>query len=57
MEEDIQFSLNGKNANISVEGERSLLSVLRKEFGLTGTKYGCGEGHCGACTVPYDFLL
>jgi aerobic carbon-monoxide dehydrogenase small subunit len=54
MEKDIQFSLNGKKENISVEGERSLLSVLRKEFGLTGTKYGCGEGHCGSCTVLID---
>jgi aerobic-type carbon monoxide dehydrogenase small subunit (CoxS/CutS family) len=54
MEKDIQFSLNGKKESISVEGERSLLSVLRKEFGLTGTKYGCGEGHCGACTVLID---
>jgi len=54
MEENIQFSLNGKKANISVEGERTLLSVLRKEFGLTGTKYGCGEGHCGTCTVLID---
>jgi aerobic-type carbon monoxide dehydrogenase small subunit (CoxS/CutS family) len=54
MEKDIQFRLNGKKESISVEGERSLLSVLRKEFGLTGTKYGCGEGHCGACTVLID---
>ena len=51
MKENIQFSLNGKKTNISVDGERFLLTVLRKEFGLTGTKYGCGEGHCGACTV------
>jgi len=54
MEKDIQFSLNGKKESISVEGGRPLLSVLRKEFGLTGTKYGCGEGHCGACTVLID---
>ena len=51
MKERIQFSLNGKKVNISVDGERFLLTVLRKEFGLTGAKYGCGEGHCGACTV------
>lgn len=51
MKENIQFNLNGKKTNISVDGERFLLTVLRKEFGLTGTKYGCGEGHCGACTV------
>ena len=54
MEEAIQFSLNGKKASISVEGGRTLLSVLRREFGLTGAKYGCGEGHCGACTVLVD---
>jgi len=51
MKENIQFNLNGKKINLSVDGERFLLTVLRKEFGLTGTKYGCGEGHCGACTV------
>jgi aerobic-type carbon monoxide dehydrogenase small subunit (CoxS/CutS family) len=51
MKERIQFSLNGKKVNINVDGERFLLTVLRKEFGLTGTKYGCGEGYCGACTV------
>ncbi len=51
MQENIQFILNGKNKSINVDGERYLLSVLRNEFGLTGAKYGCGEGHCGACTV------
>jgi len=54
MKEDIQFVVNGKRVNISVDGGRILLSVLRKEFGLTGTKYGCGEGYCGACTVLID---
>ena len=51
MKEDIQFILNGKKTSVNVDSDRSLLSVLRKEFALTGTKYGCGEGHCGACTV------
>ena len=51
MKENIRFILNGKKTNISVDGERFLLTVLRKELGLTGAKYGCGEGHCGACTV------
>ncbi|MBN1833230.1 MAG: (2Fe-2S)-binding protein [Deltaproteobacteria bacterium] len=51
MKESIPFILNGKKVNIHVDGERFLLTVLRKEFGLTGTKYGCGEGYCGACTV------
>jgi aerobic-type carbon monoxide dehydrogenase small subunit (CoxS/CutS family) len=51
MEEKIQFRLNGKLTTVTVEGERKLLWVLRTDLGLTGTKYGCGEGHCGACTV------
>ena len=51
MKESIPFSLNGEKVNINVDGERFLLTVLRNEFGLTGTKYGCGEGYCGACTV------
>ena len=54
MKEEIQFVLNGKKTNMSIDGERFLLNVLRKEFGLTGAKYGCGEGHCGACTVLVD---
>jgi aerobic-type carbon monoxide dehydrogenase small subunit (CoxS/CutS family) len=54
MKENIQFNLNGKKTNIHVNDERILLTVLRKELGLTGTKYGCGEGHCGACTVLID---
>jgi aerobic-type carbon monoxide dehydrogenase small subunit (CoxS/CutS family) len=49
--EQIEFKLNGKKVKINVDGERTLLWVLRTDFGLTGTKYGCGEGHCGACTV------
>ncbi len=51
MEEKIQFRLNGKPTTLTVDGERRLLWVLRTDLGLTGTKYGCGEGHCGACTV------
>ena len=54
MKEDIKFTLNGKKISITVDSDRFLLSVLRKELGLTGTKYGCGEGHCGACTVLVD---
>lgn len=47
----IAFKLNGKSVNLRVEGERPLLWVLRTDLGLTGAKYGCGEGVCGACTV------
>ena len=51
MFESIKFKLNGKPTQLTVDGERRLLWVLRSDFGLTGTKYGCGEGFCGACTV------
>ena len=51
MEELINFKLNRKPISITLENERKLLWVLRTEFGLTGAKYGCGEGWCGACTV------
>src|SRR5947209_8778128 len=49
-----EFMLNGTQQNVSAEPERSLLSVLRDDLGLTGSKYGCGEGRCGACTVLID---
>lgn len=45
------LQVNGTEHRVDVPGERSLLSVLRDELDLTGTKYGCGEGQCGACTV------
>ena len=51
MFEAIKFKLNGRLTQLTVDGERRLLWVLRSDFGLTGTKYGCGEGICGACTV------
>ena len=51
MFEAIKFRLNGRLTQLTVDGERRLLWVLRSDFGLTGTKYGCGEGICGACTV------
>ena len=51
MIETIKFRLNRKAVQLTVDGERMLLWVLRSDLGLTGTKYGCGEGLCGACTV------
>ena len=54
MANSIRFELNGKPATVAADGSRMLLWVLRGELGLTGTKYGCGEGVCGACTVLVD---
>jgi len=51
MERKIDFTLNGKSASVTADETRMLLWVLREEFGLTGTKFGCGEAQCGACTV------
>lgn len=51
MENTIQFTLNGKPSRLQVDSNRTLLWALRVELGLTGAKYGCGEGLCGACTV------
>jgi aerobic-type carbon monoxide dehydrogenase small subunit (CoxS/CutS family) len=47
----IQLDVNGHRRDLDVDAARTLLSVLRDELGLTGAKYGCGEGQCGACTV------
>jgi aerobic-type carbon monoxide dehydrogenase small subunit (CoxS/CutS family) len=51
MSDTIAFKLNDKPVQLKVDGNRTLLWVLRTDLGLTGTKYGCGEGHCGGCTV------
>ena len=51
MEETIRFELNGKKTETLLDPNLTLLWVLRNKFGLTGTKYGCGQGFCGACTV------
>ena len=51
MIQKIQFTLNGEPVQLTVDGDRMLLWVLRTDLGLTGTKYGCGESYCGACTV------
>jgi len=50
----LELQVNGINRRVDGDGERSLLSVLRDELDLTGAKYGCGEGQCGACTVLID---
>jgi carbon-monoxide dehydrogenase small subunit len=52
----MRFSLNGKRADVDAPPLKRLLDVLREECGLAGTKEGCGEGECGACTVLIDGL-
>jgi aerobic-type carbon monoxide dehydrogenase small subunit (CoxS/CutS family) len=47
----MELQINGKKYTVAVEDDDSLLSVLRDQLDLTGSKYGCGEGACGACTV------
>lgn len=54
MSAKVQFTLNGQPASVETDPERTLLWVLRTDLQLTGTKYGCGEGQCGACTVVVD---
>jgi aerobic-type carbon monoxide dehydrogenase small subunit (CoxS/CutS family) len=46
-----ELNVNGSKLKVNAESDRSLLSVLRDDLDLTGSKYGCGEGQCGACTV------
>lgn len=53
---EIRFTVNGSPRTIQVAPEMSALNMLREEIGLTGTKYGCGEGECGACTILVDGL-
>lgn len=54
MERPIRFKLNGRPVSLQTDDGRSLLWVLRDDLALTGTKYGCGEGICGACAVVVD---
>jgi aerobic-type carbon monoxide dehydrogenase small subunit (CoxS/CutS family) len=49
-----ELQVNGARRRINADSGRTLLSVLRDDLDLTGTKYGCGEGQCGACTVLID---
>lgn len=51
MKRELAFVLNGKDVTVEIEPAAILLDVLRESLGLTGTKRGCGEGECGACTV------
>ena len=54
MKDVISFTLNGESVTLEADRERSLLWVLRTDYGLTGAKYGCGEGYCGSCKVLVD---
>jgi aerobic carbon-monoxide dehydrogenase small subunit len=56
-ETSIRFTVNGRAAEVRVAPMARLLDVLREELGLTGTKEGCGEGECGACSVLLDGQL
>ena len=54
MPRDFSLNVNGRSHAVTTDADRPLLDVLREDLGLTGTKYGCGEGECGACTVIVD---
>jgi len=54
MQRITELHVNGNKLRIDVAADRSLLSVLRDDLDLTGSKYGCGEGQCGACTILID---
>jgi aerobic-type carbon monoxide dehydrogenase small subunit (CoxS/CutS family) len=54
MPREFSLNVNGRDHAVATDEERPLLDVLREELGLTGAKYGCGEGECGACTVLLD---
>jgi aerobic-type carbon monoxide dehydrogenase small subunit (CoxS/CutS family) len=54
MEKTVTFTVNGRPATVTTDAQRPLLDALREDLQLTGAKYGCGEGLCGACSVLLD---
>lgn len=50
----LKFTVNGRPRNLEVDADKRLLDILREDLGLTGTKEGCAEGECGACTILLD---
>ena len=54
MDATFEFTVNAQATRVVTDADRSLLDVLREDLALTGSKYGCGEGECGACTVLLD---
>ena len=54
MKHKISFNLNGKDVQVETYSMARLLDIVREDFGLTGSKEGCGEGECGACSVFMD---
>lgn len=54
MTQSVAFQLNGQPVSLETDKDRTLLWVLRTDLGLTGAKYGCGVGYCGACTIVVD---
>lgn len=54
MPTELKFTVNGKATTVNTEADRPLLEVLREDLQLVGTRYGCGEGACGACSVLVD---
>lgn len=54
MDVKVHLTVNGQEKTVSTDSRRSLLDVLREDLGLTGAKYGCGQGQCGACSVLLD---
>lgn len=57
MDSKVHFKLNGEHVTVTADPLRRLIDVLRDDLGLTGTKEGCGEGECGACSVLMDGRL